>query len=755
MPTSRYTEEQIKTAGLPGGIDPAMVYTGNVTKVDTPATVETFNPPRRYVENAVATAPTAQAAPATEPPKDKVAEYYEGLRSQYAVPDEARRAALRSEAQQEVQTQIDAINQAYMTLIADERGRQQAMAEQGRRQVSGIGRLSGLGGSSVQAQRQTTQMTKAQEAERQAVQAIQAKQAYEAAQTRGAATAGAEVRFKQEQDLALQAQNAYGTYLQSIVPKAVGPTEVGGVLIDPTTGKVIYDSRTSEGQKPIEVGGYLVDPVTGQVVFSPPDKAKADTYTLSPGQKVYDATGNLLAENPAGAASDKLTTVPKGSVVIDAAGNVVYQPAGGEAGLSGLAAAVAKDGKLLSTLTGSQQGEVLTELANAGYDIGSIARGYGGLTEQQLTTVNSLNDKFLANQVVKDYQTVQDQTATVNAIVNGGSSGPRDLATVFAFMKALDPNSVVREAEYDNAARSGNIFTGWAAKFNGYLKPEGGFMPDSVKKEFSAVVGERLKAKEQQYSQLRSQFIGTAKTLTGRNDADKFIYDVTTQYSGASAPPVAPPATPEEQAYVQQQLGASSALPAGTNLKNIATQLGIPADLYDRTVQAMGGDVARVTAWLKSKASASGKDFNAYLPKANGGTAAAPTEARRVANAIGQFESGGNYKALGPVLNSGMYKGDRAYGKYQVMGKNVPSWTKEAMGAAMTPQQFLADPKAQDKVAEYRMARMIAQGYDVEDIASIWFSGRPLAKAGDAKDQLGTSVPQYAKNVRAIYNRTT
>lgn len=143
-----------------------------------------------------------------------------------------------------------------------------------------------------------------------------------------------------------------------------------------------------------------------------------------------------------------------------------------------------------------------------------------------------------------------------------------------------------------------------------------------------------------------------------------------------------------------------------------------------------------------------------YYPKANGGTAAA-TEARRVASAIGQFESGGNYKALGPVLNSGMYKGDRAYGKYQVMGKNVPSWTKEALGVSMTPQQFLADPKAQDKVAEYRMARMIAQGYDVEDIASIWFSGRPLAKAGNAKDQLGTSVPQYAKNVRAIYNRIT
>lgn len=144
-----------------------------------------------------------------------------------------------------------------------------------------------------------------------------------------------------------------------------------------------------------------------------------------------------------------------------------------------------------------------------------------------------------------------------------------------------------------------------------------------------------------------------------------------------------------------------------------------------------------------------------YYPKANGGSAAAgtPAEAKRVASAIGQFESGGNYKALGPILNSGSYKGDRAYGKYQVMGKNIPSWTKEALGKSLTPQQFLADPRAQDAVAEYRMGKLLAQGYGVEDIASIWFSGQPLAKAGNRRDQLGTSVPQYARNVRAIYNR--
>lgn len=87
------------------------------------------------------------------------------------------------------------------------------------------------------------------------------------------------------------------------------------------------------------------------------------------------------------------------------------------------------------------------------------------------------------------------------------------------------------------------------------------------------------------------------------------------------------------------------------------------------------------------------------------------------------------------------------------MGKNIPSWTREALGKSMTPKQFLASPQAQDAVAEYRMGKLLAQGHSVGDVASIWFSGKPVAKAGNVKDQLGTSVPQYVRNVESIYSR--
>lgn len=130
-------------------------------------------------------------------------------------------------------------------------------------------------------------------------------------------------------------------------------------------------------------------------------------------------------------------------------------------------------------------------------------------------------------------------------------------------------------------------------------------------------------------------------------------------------------------------------------------------------------------------------------------TAATVNDAQRLAEAIGMKESrgSGGYQALGPVIKGG----DRAYGKYQVMGNNIPSWTQEILGIRMTPQQFLANPKAQDKVAQAKLGQYIQKYGTIEDAASMWFSGRPVAQAGNRKDILGTTVPQYYSDVVRFY----
>jgi hypothetical protein len=107
--------------------------------------------------------------------------------------------------------------------------------------------------------------------------------------------------------------------------------------------------------------------------------------------------------------------------------------------------------------------------------------------------------------------------------------------------------------------------------------------------------------------------------------------------------------------------------------------------------------------------------------------------------AISSIESGGRYDLLGPTTKTG----DRAYGKYQVMGNNVPQWTKEALGKEMTPQEFLASPEAQDAVFNTKFGQYVEK-YGPEGAAKAWFAGEKGMKNPNAKDQLGTSVQSYA-----------
>lgn len=119
----------------------------------------------------------------------------------------------------------------------------------------------------------------------------------------------------------------------------------------------------------------------------------------------------------------------------------------------------------------------------------------------------------------------------------------------------------------------------------------------------------------------------------------------------------------------------------------------------------------------------------------------------RYAAAMRQLESSGNYSALGPVVTKGRYAGDRAYGAYQVMGKNIPEWTKTALGRSLTPQEYLASREAQDRVFNYFFGQSLAKYGNPQDAASVWHSGRPLsaAKKAGANDGYMATADYVAK----------
>ena len=107
--------------------------------------------------------------------------------------------------------------------------------------------------------------------------------------------------------------------------------------------------------------------------------------------------------------------------------------------------------------------------------------------------------------------------------------------------------------------------------------------------------------------------------------------------------------------------------------------------------------------------------------------------------AISSIESGGNYRAIGPPTKTG----DRALGKYQVMGNNVGPWSEEVLGRRVTPQEFIQSPEIQDKIFQGKFGQY-TEKYGPEGAAKAWFAGEEGMKNPNARDVLGTTVSSYA-----------
>jgi hypothetical protein len=113
--------------------------------------------------------------------------------------------------------------------------------------------------------------------------------------------------------------------------------------------------------------------------------------------------------------------------------------------------------------------------------------------------------------------------------------------------------------------------------------------------------------------------------------------------------------------------------------------------------------------------------------------------------AIKQQESNGNYSAVNRTSG--------ALGAYQIMPFNLPEWGKAAGYEGITPEQFLANPKAQDDIANARLRSYANQYGNARDVASVWYGG-PKA-VGNPNISGGKGYPTtgaYANEVLAKYN---
>lgn len=123
------------------------------------------------------------------------------------------------------------------------------------------------------------------------------------------------------------------------------------------------------------------------------------------------------------------------------------------------------------------------------------------------------------------------------------------------------------------------------------------------------------------------------------------------------------------------------------------------------------------------------------FPRASGGKVTLDS----FMTALSGQESGGNYAARNSRTG--------ASGKYQILPSNWPSWSKEAglpAGSAPTP-------KNQEYVARFKIQQYYNKYGNWEDVASAWYSGRPLSAIRNPNTKQGAgnepSINEYVQSV--------
>ena len=217
-----------------------------------------------------------------------------------------------------------------------------------------------------------------------------------------------------------------------------------------------------------------------------------------------------------------------------------------------------------ASVRASNANAALNEAELVAFNAAQADADSGVLTGEQVGVAQDINKEFESQPIVKAYNEGLQQYIVLEDTIANGIEGIEDLQLVYSFMKAVDPTSVVRESEFANAAKTGNIFQGTFARFNGAIKT-GGFLPEEVKADFTRAARAGFEAKNKQYFNVKAE---KAKQINQRLGISNGI-DYLTAYEGA-APLMQidfdiadslSNATPEEQLQIMQmslQLGQST-----------------------------------------------------------------------------------------------------------------------------------------------------------------------------------------------------
>lgn len=182
-----------------------------------------------------------------------------------------------------------------------------------------------------------------------------------------------------------------------------------------------------------------------------------------------------------------------------------------------------------ASIRASNASAALNEAELAAFNKAQEDAAAGLLSPDQVKTANELNKDFESQPIVKAYNEGLQKYIVLEDTLANGIDGIQDLQLVYEFMKAVDPTSVVRETEFENAAETGNIFQGTFARFNKAFGT-GGFLPSEVKDDFIRAARASFDAKNSQYFNVKSEYANRINNTIGTTNGADYL----TAYEGAA-----------------------------------------------------------------------------------------------------------------------------------------------------------------------------------------------------------------------------
>jgi len=155
-----------------------------------------------------------------------------------------------------------------------------------------------------------------------------------------------------------------------------------------------------------------------------------------------------------------------------------------------------------------------------------IAITTGGLTNPQSARVMQIANQFDGEPNVKRFNTIQEAQSLVSKLGTGaGANSTDDQALVYAFAKAMDPDSVVREGEYNTVQKYAQS---WAESlgFNAQrIFSNTPFLTDQARRQMKDTITKKFAASQANYDRTFNEYGRRIEVQAGVPKGTQYLID--------------------------------------------------------------------------------------------------------------------------------------------------------------------------------------------------------------------------------------